>query len=152
MMDLLKMLLSNNDIKTLLTIASLFFGIIVQILTIIAGRLGRTNFTEQDIHRLKAFLGEECFATVEHLIGNPNTYFYFQEILAVGKLIYQLYLLIFSIYGFFIDPEEQSDGNVNGSVLYQAYSLASIVNEGFNLYQDFNSPNPSDPLRRLVEL
>ena len=68
----------------------------------------------------------------------------------MGQLIYQLYLFISSIYNFFFGPEEQSGGNVIGSVLYQVYSLASIIKDGVNLYQDFNSPNPSAPLRRFV--
>jgi hypothetical protein len=151
MADSLKMLSSSNNIKTLLTIASLFIGVIVQTLTIIAGRLGRPNFSEQDIHGLKDFLGEENFATVKHLIGNPNMTHNSQEILAVGQLIYQVYLFISSIYNFFFGPEEQSDGNVIGSVLYQVYSLASIIKDGVNLYQDFNTESPSIPLRRLVE-
>ena len=151
--DSLKMLSSNNNMKTLFTIASLFFGVIVRTLNIIAGRLGRPNFTDQDIHRLRDFLGEGSFATVQHLIENPNMTFDFQEILAVGQLIYLLYLFISSIYNFFFGPEEQSDGNVNdnGSVLYQVYSLASIIKDGVNLYQDFNTPSPSIPLRRFVE-
>ncbi len=152
MLDSLKMLSSNNNIKTLLTITSLLIGIILQTLNIIAGRLGRPNFSDQDIDRLRACLGEESFATVEHLIGNPNTTFDFQEILAVGKLFYRLFWLISSIYRFFAGLERQSDGNIYLSILCHVHSLASIVNEGINYYKKYNSPSPSGPLRQLVDL
>ena len=127
MLDSLSMLLSpTSNFKSLLTISSRYSAFVVKLLKITAENFGRPNFSDQDIQRLRNSLGEERFESVKHLLESPRTTF----------------------YGFFGEQEVRPD---NLSILDQLDSLSYIIEDLAKLYEDYNGPVPSTPLRQLVE-
>ena len=142
----------GGQLKLSLALASSFLKIINIILKTIIMNMGRPNFTEEEIQRLKSCIGDKAFLNINYLFENPYQNTKIHTFVDMAQLVDHFFMLGMSIYELVTGSVTISNEPITFYVIMIIIlQLAFILFDVKKAIQAYATPKPSE-IFKLNEL